>query len=115
MKTAAQALAERAHVFQESENWGGAARCYEEILDAPLFALDRAKTLANLMQMYDKLGRKQEALSAGLGAMELIEASVSDDDSEVWHLRGYVRGYVDRLQGRSAQSWLAAVRRFFGG
>lgn len=67
-------------------------------------ALDRAKTLANLMQMYDKLGHKQKALNAGLGAMDLV-ASVYADSSEVLHLRGYVRGYVYRLQGRAAPSW----------
>jgi tetratricopeptide (TPR) repeat protein len=95
----ATALAARAHDFQESGDWGGAAKCYEEMLDAPLSALDRAKTLANLMQMYDKLGKKENALNAGLRAMELI-GIVPDDNSELWHLRGYVRGYVYRLQGR---------------
>jgi len=100
----ATALAARAHDFQESENWGASARCYEGILDTPLSALDRAKILANLMQMYDKLGDKQKALNAGLGALDLV-ANVYADSSEVLHLRGYVRGYVYRLQGRAAPDW----------
>jgi len=100
----ATVLAARAHDFRESENWAGAARCYEEILDTPLPDLDRAKILANLMQMYDKLEDKQKALNAGLEALGLV-ANMYADSSEVLHLRGYVSGYVSRLQGRAAPSW----------
>jgi len=107
----AKALAVRASGFQRSEDWGAAAKCYEEILDTPLSGLDRAKTLANLMQMYDKLERKQQALDAGLGAMELIGSVSADDNTDVLHLRGYVRGYVYRLQGRAAPSWRDTGRR----
>jgi len=103
-ESAALTLAARAHDFRESEDWGGAAKCYEEILVTCFLPLDRAKTLANLMQMYDKLGDKQKALNAGLEALDFV-ANAYADSSEVLHLRGYVRGYVSRLQGRAAPKW----------
>jgi len=43
--------------------------------------------------------------------MDVIQANVSDDSAEVLHLRGYVRGYVYRLQGRDAPSWMDTERR----
>lgn len=44
----AATLAARAHDFQKSGDWGGAAKCYEEILSTPLAALDRGQDAGQL-------------------------------------------------------------------
>jgi hypothetical protein len=92
-------LESKASTARREERWADALSLYEDILALELGALDRAKCLANAMQMRDKLGDVSGAIWAAEQALEIVERYALYQTNEGAHLRGYVTGALARFRG----------------
>ena len=85
--------------FRAIREWESARKCYEVILGHDeLSPLDRAKTLANVMQMYEEEKDIVRAVYAGVMAYKIVQKHRLYRGTEGAHLRGYVRGSLNRLR-----------------
>jgi len=92
-------LEDRAASFREKGLWSEACECYEKILQFELSHLNKAKILGNLMQMYEKVEKLEEAIDVGTKALEIVEAYSLHNSMEGARLRGFVKGCLSRLRG----------------
>lgn len=99
MKAEIDELAQQASSARESRNWHEAAECYEKMLALELTQFDRAKMLANLMQMQEKDGRIEKAIRSGEQALQLVQEYSLYQSMEGAHLRGFLTGALARLKG----------------
>ena len=98
-------LVRNADSFEKNHEWTKAIECYEKVLEYDMAAIDEAKMLANIMQIHEKQGAKDLAIEYGEKAYEIVQTHMLYRTNEGAHLRGFIRGTVNRLRGGS----------FFGG
>jgi hypothetical protein len=84
--------------FRSEERWTLARSCYETILEGDLSPIERAKTLANLMQMYENDQDIERAVYVGAMSYKIIQNNRLFRHAEGAHLRGYLRGSLNRLR-----------------
>ncbi len=96
----ATSKAQQAGDLWRQGNYVDARRLYEEVLSITSLPLDKAKTLANIAQMYEKEGLKEDAIRTAEKAINVIHADETYKTLEGSHLRGYLNGFLNRLQGK---------------
>ena len=84
---------------REQKRWAEARQRYEQMLGLDLIPIDRAKMLANIMQMLSKEGKDQDAIRIGEDALSLLQEHPACDTNEGAVLRGFIRGALRRMRG----------------
>jgi len=93
-------LEQQASEFRRWANWKEAQECYEQMLTDPsLGPLDRAKTLANRLQMQVKRGDRSGAIASGREALDLVATHQLYETKDGILVRGFVEGQLARLTG----------------
>jgi hypothetical protein len=92
---AARDLERRASSLQAQGRARDAIECYREILALDLTPINRAKMLANVMQLHQALGEEDEARAAGQRAIELIDAHRLSSNEAVF-LHGVITGRLGK-------------------
>lgn len=108
----AQQLATEAGVLRRQGHIAEARQRYEESLALELIPLNRAKILANIMQLHDQEGNPEQAEAMAWKAFDIIQEHDLASTMEGAHLRGYIRGYLMRLQGVPLEASQTMEKRF---
>jgi len=90
--------AEKAGTLWRKEDYTGARGLYEERIDSISLPLDKAKTLGNIAQLYEKEGDAVGAINAANAAIKIVNENELYKSLEGSHLRGYLNGFINRLQ-----------------
>jgi hypothetical protein len=85
--------------------WSEARKSYQRIISQALSPIDQVKMLANIMQMYDHEGNKEEAIKTAYRALELYNHHPLGTTGIGIAMRGYILGYIMRSEGRPFLTW----------
>ena len=96
-------LEAEASSLRSSERWEEAAFYYEKMLNLDLAIGDKAKTLANLMQMYERQQQYERAIYAAVVAYKIIQRHGLYRTNEGAHMRGAIRGFLMRIRENNLQ------------
>jgi tetratricopeptide (TPR) repeat protein len=125
-RTAPPSAADKEHINsvaeQAGEHWKAkrypeAKAAFEELLTLALPSFDRARTLANLMQVCEEMGDAESAALRAEQALEIVErfnlAETTDDGA---FMRGLLRGRIAKLRGQGAAglNWRQITAPLFG-
>ena len=97
----AEQYVERASSFRDQEQWREAREAYQKAISKKLTPIDKAKMLANVMQMYEKEGNANAAIATGEQIIQEIQMNQLYHTNEGVHLRGFTNGSLRRLRGES--------------
>ncbi len=92
--------AEKAGKLWRKGNYCEARSLYEEIIPSVSLPLDKAKMLSNIAQLYEKEGDITGAIDNAHAAIKVVNANELFKTMEGSHLRGYLNGFVNRLEGK---------------
>lgn len=84
----------------EENKYENARAVYETLFSFNLSPLDKAKLLANIAQLYKEEGKKDDAINKAEEAITIIDENELYRSYEGSHLRGYLNGFINRLENR---------------
>jgi tetratricopeptide (TPR) repeat protein len=92
--------AAKAGVLWRDKDYTEARILYQEIENSISLPLDRAKIMGNIAQLYAEEGNKTNALNTANAAIKIINDNELYKLLEGAHLRGYLNGFINRLQDK---------------
>lgn len=92
--------AANAGMLWREKDYTDARILYQEIEKSISLPLDRAKIMANIAQLYAEESNKTEALNTANIAIKIIHDNELYKSLEGSHLRGYLNGFINRLQDK---------------
>ncbi|HEX3126308.1 MAG TPA: hypothetical protein VH394_03165 [Thermoanaerobaculia bacterium] len=97
-------LEAEASSLRSKELWEEAACRYEKMLDLDLAIGEKAKTFANLMQMYEKQQQYEKAIYVAVLAYKIIQRHGLYRTDEGAYMRGVIRGFLMRIRENNLQA-----------
>ena len=92
--------------LRHQRKWSEARNSYQKILSQWISPIDQVKMLANIMQMYDHEGNKEEAIKTAYRALELYNHYPLGTTGIDIYMHGYILGYIKRSEGRPFLTWI---------
>ena len=105
IEEAPTALEAEASKLRHQRKWADARNSYQKILNQGIVPIDQVKMLANIMQMYDHEGNKEEAIKTAYRALELYDQYPLGTTGIGIYMHGYILGYIKRSEGRPFLTW----------
>lgn len=98
-------LEAKASKLRHAGYWQKAREVYQELLEQNLTPLDRIKTLANVMQMYEMEDEKENAIKVANEALKLYDVYPLPKTGISVFLHGFLVGSIKRLGQKSFWFW----------
>lgn len=91
--------------LRHQQKWAEARKSYQKILSQGISPIDQVKMLANIMQMYDHEGNKEDAIKTAYIALEIYDQYSLGTTGIGIYMHGHILGYIKRSEGRSFLMW----------
>ena len=95
-----QEKAEQADTLWRGGDFADARVLYKKISHSIPAPLDKAKMLGNVAQLYEKEGDVDNAINTASAAIKIVNKEQLYKSLEGSHLRGYLNGFINRLQNK---------------